>query len=348
MSAAVGLASDIGVVAACDALAVARATYYRHNRCLDGLERTCRSGRQAPLALTAEERQRVLDLMHSEPFVDKAPHQIYARLLDQGVYLCSIRTMYRLLKSAHGSVKERRRCVQRPAYTKPELLATGPNQVWSWDITKLKNSIKWTYFYLYVIIDIFSRYVVGWMVADREQAALAKRLIAQSCTTQNIASDQLILHADRGSSMMSKSVAELLVDLGVIKSHSRPHVSDDNPFSEAQFKTLKYCPQFPARFGSIQDARAFCKGFFTWYNHEHHHTGIGLMTPAQVHYGLSDQIYENRSQVLQQAYQLHPKRFKNRLPRPPRLSEAVWINKPKEEKSEEPELNFPETVSHFH
>jgi len=348
MSAAVGLASDIGVVAACDALAVARATYYRHNRCHDGLKRPCRSGRQAPLALTAEERQHVLDLMHSEPFVDKAPHQIYARLLDQGIYLCSIRTMYRLLKNAHGNVKERRRCVQRPAYTKPELLATAPNQVWSWDITKLKNTIKWTYFYLYVIIDIFSRYVVGWMVADREQAALAKRFIAQSCTAQNIASNQLILHADRGSSMMSKSVAELLVDLGVIKSHSRPHVSDDNPFSEAQFKTLKYCPQFPERFGSIQDARAFCKDFFTWYNHEHHHTGIGLLTPAQVHYGLADQIYENRRQVLHEAYQLHPKRFKNQIPRPPRMAEAVWINKPKEKKSEEPELNFPELVSHSH
>ena len=342
------LASNIGVVAACDALAIARASYYRHNRCHDGLERPCRHGRQSPLALSAEERQRILDLLHNEPFIDMAPHQVYARLLDQGSYLCSIRTMYRLLKNEHGSVKERRRHVQRPAYSKPELLATGPNQVWSWDITKLKNTIKWTYFYLYVIIDIFSRYVVGWMVADREQDALAKQLIAQSCTSQNIVANQLTLHADRGSSMMSKSVAELLVDLGVIKSHSRPHVSDDNPFSEAQFKTLKYCPQFPKRFASIQDARVFCKNFFTWYNHEHHHTGIGLMAPAQVHYGLADQIYENRSQVLQQAYQLHPKRFKNRMPRPPQLVEAVWINKPKEEKSEESELNLPEMVSHFH
>jgi len=348
MSAAVELASDIGVGAACDALAISRATYYRRNSCHDAPQSPCPTGRQSPLALTTEERQRVLDLVHSEPFADMAPHQIYARLLDQGIYLCSIRTMYRLLESEHGCVNERRRHVQRPAYSKPELLATGPNQVWSWDITKLKSTIKWTYFYLYVIIDIFSRYVIGWMVAEREQAALARRLIVQSCADQGICANQLILHADRGSSMMSKSVAELLVDLGVIKSHSRPHVSDDNPFSEAQFKTLKYCPQFPDRFGSNQGARVFCREFFAWYNHEHHHTGIGLMTPAQVHYGLADQVYQRRSQVLQDAYLLHPKRFKNQMPRPPRLVEAVWINKPKEEKSEHPELNFPEPVSHFH
>ena len=287
-------------------------------------------------------------MLHSESFIDMAPHQIYARLLDQNIYLCSIRTMYRLLKSEHGSVKERRGHVQRPSYRKPELLATGPNQVWSWDITKLKSAVKWNYFYLYVIIDIFSRYTVGWLVADREQAVLARQLIANSCTSQNITKNQLVLHADRGSSMTSKSVAELLVDLGVIKSHSRPHVSDDNPFSEAQFKTLKYCPQFPQRFGSLQDARAFCRQFFTWYNHEHHHSAIGLIPPAKVHYGLAEQIHQNRSRVLQSAFEKTPHRFKNKPPSPPPLVEAVWINKPKEEDTLKSELNFTKHVSHFH
>ena len=348
MGALADLTADIGAVAACDAFAIARSSFYRHNRRAGGTDNPCPSRRRSPLALSTEQKQRVVDLMHSEPFVDMAPHQIYARLLDQGDYLCSIRTMYRLLKALHGQVKERRRHVQRPAYAKPELLATRPNQVWSWDITKLKNTIKWTYFYLYVIIDIFSRYVGGWMVADTEQAALAKRLISHSCSSQNIGANQLTLHADRGSSMKSKAVAELLVGLGVLKSHSRPHVSDDNPFSEAQFKTLKYCPQFPDRFGSIQDARAFCQTFFTWYNHQHHHTGIGLMTPAQVHYGLADQIYQDRCRVLQSAYQMHPQRFKHRQPTPPQLPDAVWINKPKMEKFEESELNFVEPVSHFH
>jgi putative transposase len=348
MGAAAELAADIGAMAACDAFGVARASFYRHHRHCDGTDKRFPSKRRSPLALSVEEKQRVMDLMHSEAFVDMAPHQIYARLLDQGDYLCSVRTMYRLLKAQHGQVNERRRHVQRPAYAKPELLATAPNQVWSWDITKLKNTIKWTYFYLYVIIDIFSRYVVGWMVAYNEQAALAKRLISHSLNSQNIGANQLTLHADRGSSMKSKAVAELLVDLGVIKSHSRPHVSDDNPFSEAQFKTLKYCPQFPERFGSIEDARAFCQTFFTWYNHEHRHTGIGLMTPAQVQYGLADQIYQQRCRVLTSAYQMHPQRFKHRQPTPPHLSDAVWINKPKLEKSEESELNFSEPVSHFH
>jgi len=348
MDAAAELAADIGAVAACDALDVARSSFYRHKRRNDGAACPCPSNRRSPLALSTEEKERVMDLLYSEPFVDMAPHQIHARLLDQGLYLCSVRTMYRLLAAEHGHVKERRRHVQRPAYAKPELLATGPNQVWSWDITKLKNTIKWTYCYLYVIIDIFSRYVVGWMVAHSEQAALAKRLISQSCSSQNIAANQLVLHADRGSSMKSKAVAELLVDLGVGKSHSRPHVSDDNPFSEAQFKTLKYCPQFPERFGSIEDARAYCHDFFTWYNHQHHHTGIGLMTPAQVHYGLADQIYQERCRVLQSAFQMHPQRFKHRQPTPPQLPAAVWINKPKLEKSEELELNLSEPVSHFH
>jgi putative transposase len=218
--------------------------------------------------------------------------------------------------------------VQRPNYTKPELLATAPNQVWSWDITKLKGAVKWTYFYLYVILDIFSRYVVGWMVAHREQDGLAKRLIEETCLKQGIQPGQLIIHADRGSSMRSKAVAHLLSDLGITKTHSRPHVSDDNPYSEAQFKTLKYCPQFPQRFGSIQDARCFCQGFLSWYNKEHYHSGIGLMTPESLHYGMAEDVLTRRRIVLAEAYEKHPNRFKGKMPKPPALPEAVWINKP--------------------
>ena len=287
-------------------------------------------------------------MLHSEQFIDLAPHQIYAKLLDQGRYVCSVSTMYRVIKSEHGHVNDRRNQVQRGSYAKPELLATGPNQVWSWDITKLKAATKWTYFYLYVIIDIFSRYVVGWMVANSEQKALAKQLIEQTCIKHDIEPHQLTLHADRGSSMKSKAVAELLVDLGVIKTHSRPHVSDDNPFSEAQFKTLKYCPQFPERFGCIQDARAFCKDFFSWYNNEHQHTGIGLMTPCQVHYGLAEDIYQARAEVLKAAFERHPRRFKGAVPLPPHLPQEVWINKPKDENCQSLELNLIDPVSHFH
>jgi putative transposase len=295
-----------------------------------------------------EEKNSVLELLHSEKFIDLAPHQIYAKILDQGDYLCSVSTMYRMLKNEHGNVKERRTQVLRASYAKPELLATGPNQVWSWDITKLKAATTWTYFYLYVIIDIFSRYVVGWMVAGSEQKTLAKHLIEQSYIKHNIEPNQLTLHADRGSSMKSKAVAELLVDLGVIKSHSRPHVSDDNPFSEAQFKTLKYCPQFPHRFGCIQDARNFCVDFFSWYNNEHQHTGIGLMIPYQVHYGLAADIHQFRAKVLEAAFEKHPQRFKGSLPKPPKLPTEVWINKPKDENAQKPELNLINPVSHFH
>jgi len=236
--------------------------------------------------------------------------------------------MYRILTSVNGDVKERRRGHQRNHYEKPELLATAPNQVWSWDITKLKGPVKWTYFYLYVILDIFSRYVVGWMVAHREQNALAKRLIEESSIKQGIEPGQLIVHADRGPSMRSKVVAHLLADLGITKTHSRPHVSNDNPYSESQFKTLKYFPEFPDRFGSIQDSRAFCGPFFNWYNKEHRHSGIALMTPEQVHYGLTQTVLDFRSQVLSEAFQKNPNRFKGTMPKPFKLPEAVWINKP--------------------
>jgi transposase InsO family protein len=260
--------------------------------------------------------------------LDDTPYQIYATLLDEGQYYCSIRTMYRILTEQHGNVIERRKHVQRPAYAKPELLATAPNEVWSWDITKLKGPVKWTYYYLYVILDIFSRYVVGWMVAHREQDALARRLIEQSCMKQNIEPGQLSVHADRGPSMKSKLVAHLMADLGITKTHSRPHVSNDNPYSEAQFKTLKYCPQFPDRFGSIQDARSFGQSFFNWYNKEHRHSSIALMTPEQVHYGMAQQVYHQRAEVLQQAFNKNPNRFKYKIPIPELPPKAAWINKP--------------------
>jgi transposase InsO family protein len=322
------LSADIGKVAACDALQVPRATFYRYQDQKNRSDDTVTKRPPPPLALEPKERQTVVDILHSERFLDDTPYEIYATLLDEGGYHCSIRTMYRILASEHGCVKERRKHVQRPNYTKPELLATEQNQVWSWDITKLKGPAKWTYFHLYVIIDIFSRYVVGWMIAHREQDALAKRLIEDSCDKQDIKPHQLIIHADRGSSMRSKMVAHLLADLGVTKTHSRPHVSNDNPYSEAQFKTLKYCPEFPDRFGSIQDARLFCQNFFNWYNKEHHHSGLALMTPEQVHYGMAKRIYRNRETVLLAAYEKNPIRFKGQIPVPHKLPEAAWINKP--------------------
>ena len=324
MEAVEGVAPELGIASACRALGLSRASLYRKR---SGMDADTRRPRPAPpRTLASSERQSVLDTLHSERFVDQPPAQVHAALLDEGQYLCSPRTMYRILDSAH-EVKERRDQVRRPHYVRPELLATQPNQVWSWDITKLLGPAKWTYFYLYVILDIFSRYVVGWMVAHRESAALAERLIGETCEKQRIKPGQLTLHADRGSSMTSKPVAFLLADLGVVKTHSRPHVSNDNPFSESQFKTMKYRPEFPDRFGSVQDSRAFGQVFFHWYNTEHHHSGLGFLTPAVVHYGLADAVREKRSEVLKAAYSAHPERFVSGTP-PAALPHAVWINPP--------------------
>ena len=273
-----------------------------------------------------------MEVLHSQQFIDKAPAAVWAELLDEGRYLCSIRTMYRIL-AERLEVRERRRQRRHPQYAKPELLATGPNQCWSWDITKLKGPVKWSCYYLYVILDIFSRYVVGWMVATQESSRLAKVLIAQSCCKQEIVAGDLTLHADRGSSMSSKALALLLADLGVTKSHSRPHVCDDNPYSESQFKTLKYRPEFPARFGTIQQARDFCRDFFDWYNRDHRHSGIGLHTPEDVHYRTAVATRRNRAHVLEAAQALFPERFPNGKPVPPFLPEAVWINPPEKENS---------------
>jgi putative transposase len=323
MHAVAAASVTMGTAPACDALGLSRASVYRQRQPAAPL-----AARPAPpRALAPSERQIVLDMLHTERFLDQAPAQVHATLLDEGTYLCSPRTMYRILDDAQ-EVKERRAQVRRPAYVKPELLATQSNELWSWDITKLLGPAKWTYFYLYVILDVFSRYVVGWMVAPRESAVLAERLIEATCAKQGITPGQLTLHADRGSSMRSKPVALLLADLGVVKTHSRPHVSNDNPYSEAQFKTLKYCPAFPERFGSLEDARAFGHPFFSWYNNEHHHSALGYLTPAMVHYGFAEGVRNQRTTVLAAAYAAHPERFVRGVPQPAPLPTAAWINPP--------------------
>jgi putative transposase len=332
MDAVIQLAPTVGFESACDVLGVARATFYRLRPLLGPIQAASTAAPKVHLpparALTPDEQQIVRDVLYSERFQDCSPAAIQATLLDDGQYHCSTRTMYRILQ-VDGAAGERRRHLTHPAYHKPELLATAPNQLWSWDITKLRGPAKWNYFYLYVILDVFSRYVVGWMVAPREGAELAKTLIDETCQKQNIQPDQLSLHADRGSAMRSKSVALLLADLSVIKTHSRPYTSNDNPFSESQFRTIKYRPDFPKQFGCIQDSRAFCQIFFPWYNNDHHHSGIGMMTPATVHHGLATAVHKNRQRALDLAYAAHPERFVRRRPTPPNLPTEVWINKPK-------------------
>lgn len=328
MEAALTLSCDIGIKSACASLDVPRSGFYRTQARKNAPPLERRKRPRPPRALSSDERQGVLDILHADRFTDKAPQEVYATLLDEGEYHCSISTMYRILDE-NQEVKERRNQLTHPVYQKPELLATAPNQVWSWDITKLLGPAKWTYFYLYVIMDIFSRYVVGWMIAPAESAALAEKLIKETCAKQNIEKGQLTIHADRGSSMRSRPVALLLADLGITKTHSRPYTSDDNPFSESQFKTLKYRPDFPDRFGCIEDSRSFCQAFFPWYNTEHHHSGIGLLTPEAVHYGLAKDVQQARSAVLLTAYEAHPERFVRKIPVPPSLPAAVWINKPK-------------------
>ena len=332
MEAAEQYSSSVGTQPACLILGVSRASVYRRRQARANPQ-PIKKRSPGVRALNREQQQEVLGMLHGERFRDQAPASIYATLLDEGTYLCSIRSMYRILER-HGEVRERRNQLSHRQHSKPELLATGPNELWSWDITKLKGPVKWTYFYLYVILDVFSRYVVGWMVAHRESAALAKKLIATSCTNQNIIEGQLTVHADRGTSMTSKPVALLLSDLGVNKTHSRPHTSNDNPYSESQFKTLKYRPEFPKRFGSIEDARAFCRNFFQWYNQQHRHSGIGLLTPEVVHYGMAEEVIMQRQQVLERVYSDYPERFVKGRPKPPSLPGAVWINPPVENSRE--------------
>ena len=316
----------LGVAPVCAALAVPRASYYRWQR--PPVVAEPKPPRRVPRALPPEERAQVLALLNDERFADLPPAEVYATLLDGGKYVCSVRTMYRILH-AHAEVRERRRQLRHPRYQAPELLATQPNQLWSWDITKLKGPVKWAYFYLYVLLDVFSRYVVGWLVALRESATLAQRLIEETCARQGIARDHLTIHADHGPAMIAKSVALLLADLGVTQTHSRPHVSNDNPFSESQFKTLKYHPEFPERFGSLQDTRSFLGDFFLWYNTMHHHSALGWLTPPDVHYGRAESRRAEREATLRKAFAATPERFVRGLPLPPELPQAVWINRPR-------------------
>jgi putative transposase len=315
----------LGTKSACAAVGRARASHYRRLKPCRTTERKPRPA--PPNKLTDEEVDAVLAVLRSERFADCSPAQVYFSLLDEGVYLASESSYYRILRS-QGEVRERRRQATHPAKVKPELVADRPLVVWSWDITKLKGPKRGEYYDLYVVLDIFSRYVVAWCVAPSESGELAKELIADAVARHQVPPGQLTIHADRGSSMTSNPVTELLTFLGIGRSHSRPHVSNDNPYSEAQFKTLKYSPAFPERFGCIQDARAFCEAFFAYYNHEHRHSGIGYHTPASVHYGTAQEVRSQRSETLDAAYAANPLRFCHRRPQPPKLPTVAWINEP--------------------
>lgn len=317
---------QIPVVEACGVVGLPRSTFYRLHQPVVAAP-TPKPKPPSPRALTAPEQATVLNLLNSERFQDHAPREIYATLLDDGIYVCHWSSMYRLL-AENQQVSERRNQLVHPAVLKPELVATAPNQVWSWDITKLLGPTKHTFYYLYVILDVYSRYVPGWLLAESECAELAKQLVRETCEKQHIPLGQLTLHADRGSAMTAKPLALLLSDLGVTKSHSRPRVSNDNPYSEAQFKTMKYRPDYPECFGSLQEARAWAQRFFQWYNHAHKHSALCLLTPAVVHYGHAPTILRQRHAVVQQAYATHPERFVKGAPALPSLPSAVWINRP--------------------
>lgn len=327
MHAAKQLATEVGVSAACKALSVPRSSYY--SQCNPSSPRTT-TEKSSPRALTPEEEQTVLNVLNSPKFMDKSPWEVYPALLDGGTYLCSVSTMYRILRK-HNQVRERRNQLVHPPYAKPELVATGPYQVWTWDITQLRGPRTGMSYSLYVIIDLYSRYVVGWTIAETENAHVARKLLHATLTKHGVVRESLTLHSDRGAPMTSKTVAHLLATLGVTKSHSRPRTSNDNAFSEAQFKTMKYRPEFPNRFASLEDAHTFCRMFFDWYNNEHYHTGLGLLTPEQVHYGRTQEVIEARNKVLAEAYSRHPERFVRKPPRAAEPADEVWINRPTEE-----------------
>jgi putative transposase len=325
MAATARLPREIATAPVCEALGLSRAVVYRRRK--PPVARAKPPRPRPARALDLCERQKVLDTLHAKRFCDQSPVEVYATLLEEDGYLCSPRTMYRILAKSK-EVRERRNQLRHPRYHRPELVATGPNQVWSWDITKLKGPIKWTYYHLYVMLDLFSRYVVGWLLATHESASLAARLVSETCAKQNVREGELTIHADRGTAMISKTLAEKLIDLGVKKTHSRPRVSNDNPFSEAHFKTFKYWPGFPDRFDSPQHAREVGRAFFPWYNHQHHHSALRYLTPAVVHHGHSEQVLAERHRVRMAAYLERPDRFVNGPPRLDRLPEAVWINPP--------------------
>lgn len=318
------LAKTVGVAEACRVLGIPRSSLYRARQ-----PKLATAPRPTPpRALKETEKAEVLAVLHSKRFYDSAPREVYAALLDEGLCYCHWSTMYRLLEE-HNEVHERRQQRRHPQSSRPELKATGPNQLWSWDITLLRG-LKDVFYYLYVILDVFSRYVPGWLLAERESAELAEQLIAETCTKQGIQPGQLVLHADRGSAMRSKTVAQLLRDLEVDKSHSRPYTPTDNPYSESQFKTMKYRPGYPEHFEGKDVAHHWARDFFQWYNHEHYHTRLGLMTPATVHYNQVDEVYEKRQRVLDAAYAAHPERFVGGRPTPPKAPEVVWINRPRD------------------
>ena len=325
MSAALELGGRHGVSVVCDALAVPRASYYRNRACALGPRMRRPS---PPRRIPDAERREVLDILHEPRFADLAVPQVHAMLLEEGRYPCSARTMYRILEE-NLEARERRDQLRHPSYAAPQLMATRPNEVWSWDITKLLGPTKWLYYHLYVVLDIYSRYIVGWMLAERESGTLAAKLIAEACRREGIERSQLVIHSDRGGPMKSKPVVALLSKLDIARTHSRPHVSNDNPFSESQFKTLKYRPEFPDRFGSYQHAHDVCATLLPWYNHDHHHSALAWLTPADVHFGRGPAILTRRAETLAAAYAAHPERFPHGPPRPPSLPNAVWINPPK-------------------
>ena len=333
------LADQVGTVQACAGLGLSRATLYRERR----PKTAAPSARTPPLKLSEAEQTAVFNVLMSPRFVDRAPHQVYATLLDEGRYLCSIRTMYRLL-AQQQAVRERRAQRVHPVYARPELMASAPNQLWSWDITKLRTTVKWSYLYLYVVLDVYSRYIVGWLISTRESAQLARELVEQTALREAVPAGQLTLHADRGAPMRSKTLAELLVDLGIDASFSRPRVSNDNPYSESLFKTAKFAPTFPECFTGIDHGRAFAEPFVAFYNHHHRHTGIGLMTPVAVHRGDALRITAERSLTLQSAFDQNPLRFKGKVPKPPHVPDIVYINPPL---SKEPD-NQPSTDQNAH
>lgn len=332
-----------GTKALCDAFTLPRSSFYRSQK---PVLKTAFKHR-SPRRIVDEKRSGILSILNSRRFCDRAPAEIYATLLDEGTYLCAVRTMYRILKEKCQNRLRRQR--EPRNLTRPELLANKPNQLWSWDVTKLKSPFKWTYFYLYKILDVFSRYVVGWTVSYSETAEMAKALIGDTCLKQEIIPDTLTVHGDNGSIQTAHTVGQLLIDLCVAKTHSRPHVSNDNPYSESAFKTLKYHPEYPGLFGSIEDATSYCRDFFRWYNCEHRHSGIAMLTPEQVHYGEHEKILTKREIVLQKAFVEHPERFVKGMPKVQQLPENVWINKPdfKEQNTEKVSLNKINNVSHF-
>lgn len=325
------LSREMSVSDACNAMDFPRSTYYRLTTFTSSPSKKSSaeggSTQGSSRGLGSVEREQIRQVLNSERFVDCTPYVIYATLLDEGTYLCSISTMYRILRE-NDEVRERRNQRKLPVYKKPELLATKPNMLWSWDISWLRGPVAGKYYFLYVIIDVFSRYIVAWTIAEVESADLAQKLIAFACQNQDIERGKLTLHSDRGPAMLSIPVAHLLEQMGVAKSHSRPYTSNDNPYSEAQFKTMKYRFDYPQRFDSIDHALTWARHFVQWYNFEHLHSGIGLIPPAALHFGHAQQIFEHRQLALDAAYLAHPERFINGKPQPPVIPTEVWINKP--------------------